>query len=273
LDRRARLARPFVRVFAPLVLLMAAMHLAATVLVDGAGFGDRDLLMQFHGLLGLVFVTLLLAVAVRRVDAAPSRSDLVMFGLAVVALAIDMLVLGAVAERIIVHGPTPKRWVAAGAGVVILGQLAVLLRSCARVWQGRAPIAAVRDAVAGYLPIFVVWARKGDRHLCAKAPFGPPAAAKVPVPVAVVTVKNDEMGPACAPRRWFTCPARDRAPPPGRRRSIGDGRPRPRESSARGRKSRKRCETGGPGTCTARRVHEGGGRRCRDRPQARAAHS
>lgn len=153
----AGMARPFVRVFAPLVLLMAAIHLAATVVVGGAGFSDRDLLVQFHALLGLVVATLLLAVAVRRDDEAPSRTDLVGFGLAVVALAIGVLVLGAVAERIVVQGPTPKRWVAAGADVVILGQLAVLLRSFTRVWRGRAPMAAVREAVAGYLPIFVVW--------------------------------------------------------------------------------------------------------------------
>ena len=74
------------------------------------------------------------------------------------ALLVDALALAAIAARITEFGFTPNRVAALGENIVLLVNLAWLVRLHARFLRGRGEFATIERWQMAYLPVYSVWA-------------------------------------------------------------------------------------------------------------------
>jgi hypothetical protein len=144
--------------FTPLFAAMLTVA-AFTYPVSGVtGAFDRELLGVFDALMVVVLGLVLYAMSAR----SPSRSAGLMDGvelLAVVsALALDVMVLGAMVARIGDLGFTPNRVAALSLNLVLLVNLAWTACLSARFLMGRVTFHRLERWQTAYLPVFTLWA-------------------------------------------------------------------------------------------------------------------
>ncbi len=155
------LAPVLTRLFTPLFLLVMVAFLVSTA-VTGTGIGadaiQRDVLIGFDLLLVVVVGLQLYAASARDPSAPPGLFDLLQLALAVTALAIDVLVLTAVASRIGEFGWSPNKTVALGENLVLAVSLSGTAWLSLRFWLRRCPYVTVERWQTGYLPVYGAWA-------------------------------------------------------------------------------------------------------------------
>lgn len=156
--RRTGIASILARVFAPLFLLMTAIYLVAAFLGGQNPFLDRSFLITSNGLLLVVLGMTVLSIAERGDQTEVGWIDYVNVALLVVTLVIDLIALAAILFRLTSYGFTPNRVVVLGANLVIMAHLAWTCRASIGLIRGKRGPAAVRQAVAGYLPVYAAWA-------------------------------------------------------------------------------------------------------------------
>lgn len=156
--RHTGIAPVLARIFAPLFLAMVVVYLAVAGVSGGNPFVDRDFLIAVNGLMVVVLGMAILTVAERGDEPAGSWADRTILALLGATLVLDLLALGAVLFRLGSFGPTPNRVVVLGANLVILVHLLALARAQRRHLRGALELAGLRQAAAGYLPVYVVWA-------------------------------------------------------------------------------------------------------------------
>lgn len=156
--RRTGIASVLARVFAPLFLIMTATYLAVGFLGGGNPFLDRSFLITFNGLLLVVLGMTVFSIAERGEQAEVGWIDYVNVALVGVTLLIDLIALSAILFRLTSYGLTPNRVVVLGANLIVMTHLAWIGRASIRVIRGTGGPAAVRQAVAGYLPVYAAWA-------------------------------------------------------------------------------------------------------------------
>ncbi len=157
--RRTGIAPVLARVFAPLFLVMTLTYLVFAVVVGKNPFVDRDFLITVNGLLVVVLGMTLFSIAERGEDAEPGQMmDYVNAALLVVTLIIDLVALSAILFRLSSYGFTPNRVVVLGANLVIMTHLVWTCAAYFSLIREKGGANEVRQAVAGYLPVYIVWA-------------------------------------------------------------------------------------------------------------------
>lgn len=147
------------RLFTP---LFTVLLIAFVIAIFATGHGidvNRNVLILFNFVLVVVLGLLLYSISARDPMARPGMFDRLQFALLISALAIDVLVLLAVAGRTAdAFGFTANRVAALGENAVLLGNLlwsAVLLGG---FLAGRALFSRLERWQTTYLPVYAVWA-------------------------------------------------------------------------------------------------------------------
>ncbi len=144
--------------FTPLFAVMLAV---AAVVYAVTGFGgafDRELLGVFDALLLVVLGLVLYAMSARDPSSPPGWMDRIQLVAVVSALALDVIVLGAMVARIGELGFTPNRTAALGLNLVLLGNLAVSAWLSVRFLTGHSTFHPLERWQTNYLPVFALWA-------------------------------------------------------------------------------------------------------------------
>ncbi len=156
--RRTGIASVLARVFAPLFLLMTGTYLVVALLGGQNPFVDRSFLITVNGLLLVVLGMTVFSIAERGEQAEVGWIDHINVALLVVTLVIDLIALSAIVFRLTSYGLTPNRVVVLGANLVVMTHLAWTCRASIGLIRGKSGPGAVRQAVSGYLPVYVGWA-------------------------------------------------------------------------------------------------------------------
>jgi hypothetical protein len=156
--RRTGIASVLARVFAPLFLVMTSAYLAVAFLGGQSPFVDREFLITFNGLLLVVLGMTVFSIAERGEQTEVGWIDYVNVALLVVTLVIDAIALSAILFRLTSYGLTPNRVVVLGANLVVMAHLAWTCRAYIGLIRGKHDAGGVRQAVVGYLPVYVGWA-------------------------------------------------------------------------------------------------------------------
>jgi hypothetical protein len=145
-------------VFTPLfavMLIVAALVYAVTGL---GGVFDRELLSVFDALMVVVLGLVLYGMSARDASQGPGWMDRIQLVAVVSALALDLMVLGAMIARIGELGFTPNRTAALGLNLLLLVNLAGAAWLSSRFLTGRSTYHRLERWQTGYLPAFAVWA-------------------------------------------------------------------------------------------------------------------
>ena len=152
------LAPVLTMVFTPMFALMTTVTAVVYAVTGPVAAFDRDLLGVFDALLVAVLALVLYGVSARRPSPAPGWTDRMQLIAVTAALALDGMVLAAMAARIGDLGVTPNRVAALGLNLVLLVGLAVSGWLTARFVAGRGTLASVERWQTSYLPVFALWA-------------------------------------------------------------------------------------------------------------------
>jgi hypothetical protein len=144
--------------FTPLFAVMLTVAAVTYAVSGAAGAFDRELLGVFDALLVVVLGLVLYAQSAREPTRPPGLMDRVQLLAVASALALDVLVLGAMVARIGDLGFTPNRAAALGLNVVLLVNLAWAAWSSARFLAGRIAFHRLERWQTSYLPVFALWA-------------------------------------------------------------------------------------------------------------------
>ena len=152
------LAPLLARIFTPL-FAFALLALLVTMAWTGTGLRiEREVLIVLDGLLAVVVGLVLYAVSARAPDSAPGAFDTLQLLLVLLALAVDLLALGAIGARIAEFGFTPNRTAALGLNLVLLASLAGSAWFYLRFLRGLGSFAALERWQTGFLPVYAGWA-------------------------------------------------------------------------------------------------------------------
>ncbi|MCY7277706.1 MAG: DUF4153 domain-containing protein, partial [Phormidesmis sp. CAN_BIN44] len=151
------LAPTIARIFSPLVLLTLVVYLVSILTLQRNPFTDREFLIVFNvmllGVLAISVFTLSERVSTRK----KLVGDYVTFALVAIALIVDSVALSAIVFRLASYGTTPNRVVVLGANLLVFGNLAGMLVQYVRFFLGKVPIAAIKNWITGYLPLYGIW--------------------------------------------------------------------------------------------------------------------
>lgn len=151
------LAPVLTAIFTP---LFAVMLLGSAVVYGVVGIGqefDRDLLFVFDLLLLVVLGLVVYGISARDSAKGAGAMDAVRLVAVVAALALDVLVLASMFERIGEFGFTANRVAALGLNLVLLVNLTVTAGLTVRLLTGRGQAVRVERWQTGYLPVFAAW--------------------------------------------------------------------------------------------------------------------
>ncbi|MFI7004697.1 permease prefix domain 1-containing protein [Nocardia sp. NPDC050175] len=146
------------RVFTPLTVVMLLALLVAFAANRSVIDIDRNLLILMDLILVVVLGLLLYAISARDPQAPPDTFDRLQLLLIISALAVDVVMLAAMASRIAEFGFTPNKAVALGMNLVLLVNLAWSVRLGFGFVRGRRGFAEVERWQTQYLPVYGAWA-------------------------------------------------------------------------------------------------------------------
>jgi len=141
--------------------LFAVMLAGAAVVYAVTGFGgvfDRELLGVFDALLVVVLGLVLYGMSARDPSTPPGWMDRIQLVAVVSALALDVIVLGAMIARIGQLGFTPNRTAALGLNLLLLVSLAGTAWLSTRFLTGHSTFHQLERWQTTYLPVFALWA-------------------------------------------------------------------------------------------------------------------
>ncbi len=146
------------RVFAPLTILLLGSLLVAFATNPDVIDVERELLILMSVILVLVLALTLYAMSARPPQEPAGLADWLQALLLVAAIAVDLVVLVAMASRIAELGLTPNRAAALGLNLLVLVNLTVSAWLSLAFLRGRCPVAAPERWQTSYLPAYAVWA-------------------------------------------------------------------------------------------------------------------
>jgi hypothetical protein len=145
-------------VFTPLFLLaLSAFLLGAAVTANGLDI-DRDVLILFDLVLVVVVGLLIYGISARDPGRGRNWFHVAQFGLVVVALAIDVLVLAALAGRISDFGFSANKAAALGENLILLANLGGSAWLLVRYLRRRASFTPLERWQTGFLTVYAAWA-------------------------------------------------------------------------------------------------------------------
>ena len=145
-------------IFTPLFAVMLTVAAATYAFSGFAGAFDRELLGVFDALLVVVLGLVVYAMSAREPAQPAGVMDRIQLLAVASALALDVMVLGAMVVRIGDLGFTPNRVAALGLNLVLLVNLAWAAWLLVRLLAGRAGFHRIEQWQTAYLPVFALWA-------------------------------------------------------------------------------------------------------------------
>ena len=144
--------------FTPLFAVMLAGAAVVYAVTGLGGAFDRELLSVFDALLLVVLALVLYGMSAREPSTSPTWMDGIQLVAVVSALALDLMVLGAMIARIGDLGFSPNRAAALGLNLVLLVNLAGAAWLSARFVTRRCRFHRLERWQTTYLPVFALWA-------------------------------------------------------------------------------------------------------------------
>ena len=144
--------------FTPLFAVMLAGAAVVYAVTGLGGAFDRELLSVFDALLLVVLGLVLYGMSARDPLTSPDWMDRIQLVAVASALALDLMVLGAMVARIGDLGFSPNRTAALGLNLVLLVNLAGAAWLSARFLKGRSRLHRLERWQTTYLPVFALWA-------------------------------------------------------------------------------------------------------------------
>lgn len=145
------------RIFSPLVLVMLVTYLVAVVYSGRDPYNDRQFLLIFNGLLIGVMAIIFFSIAEATRSTTPAANIWILLFLAVVTILVNGIALSAIVFRISEWGITPNRAAVLGGNLLILFHLFLVTMQLFKWISNKATIHAVGNAMAAYLPVYIVW--------------------------------------------------------------------------------------------------------------------
>lgn len=145
-------------VFTPLFAVMLAISVVVYAATGLGGVFDRELLGLFDALMVVVLGLVLYGMSARDPSQPPGWMDRVQLVAVVSALALDLMVLGAMLARIGEFGFTPNRTAALGLNLVLLVNLAGAAWLSVRFLMRKTTFHRLERWQTSYLPVFALWA-------------------------------------------------------------------------------------------------------------------
>lgn len=144
------------RVFTPMVLGTLAVYLVSLIVSGSSILRNRELLIVFNGM--LLAVTAIIVFSISELDKTKEKNShvLVLFLLAIMALAINAIALFAIASRIST-GITPNRVVVLVSNILIFLNLVLVSKDLYRAYFKKGNPNAVETTVAKYLTVYAAW--------------------------------------------------------------------------------------------------------------------
>ncbi len=146
------------RVFSPVTIVLLVSLLIAFASNPDVIDVERELLILMSLILVLVLALGLYALSARPPQAQAGLADWLQVSLVVVAIAVDVVVLIAMASRIAELGLTSNRAAALGLNILLLFNLAVSAWLGLNFVKGRCPVATLERWQTNYLPVYAAWA-------------------------------------------------------------------------------------------------------------------
>jgi hypothetical protein len=145
------------KIFSPLVLIMLLVFLGAMIMSGRDPFNDREFLIIFNALLVGVMAIIFFSAA-ETSKGNKSRAEIwILMLLSVVTIVVNSVALSAILFRISEWGITPNRAAVLGANILILINLIMVTAQLYRLISKRAEPEEVGNAIARYLPVYVIW--------------------------------------------------------------------------------------------------------------------
>ncbi|HUG31282.1 MAG TPA: permease prefix domain 1-containing protein [Acidimicrobiia bacterium] len=144
--------------FTPLFAVMLAGAAVVYAVTGLGGVFDRELLGVFDALLVVVLGLVLYGMSARDPSTPPGWMDRIQLVAVVSALALDVIVLGAMIARIGQLGFTPNRTAALGLNLLLLVSLAGTAWLSTRFLTGHSTFHRLERWQTAYLPVFALWA-------------------------------------------------------------------------------------------------------------------
>lgn len=145
-------------VFTPLLTLLLLMFLVALGVGGPPAEADRNVLIIIDLVLVVVLALHVFSVSARPSGAPAGWFDYLQLLLLVAAVAVDIVLLIAMAGRIADYGASPNKLAALGENIVLLGNLAWAAWLSLGFVRGRRPFADLERWQCGYLPVIGLWA-------------------------------------------------------------------------------------------------------------------
>jgi hypothetical protein len=146
------------RLFTPLFTAVLLAFLVTMIWTGSPIDIRRDVLIAFDLLLALVVGLVLYAASARDPRAPPGFFDVLQFVLIVSAVAVDLVALVAIYNRIFEFGFTPNRVAALGENLILLANLAGAAWLYARFLRGNGSFAGFERWQIAFLPVYSLWA-------------------------------------------------------------------------------------------------------------------
>ncbi len=146
------------KIFSPLVLVMLVIYLGAMVFSGKDPYTDREFLLIFNGLLVGVMAIIFFSVSDTSGSTKSRVEILILLLLSAITAIVNGIALSAILFRISEWGITPNRAAVLGGNVLILINLVLVTVQLFKVFSKKTDLAGVRNAIAFYLPIYLLWA-------------------------------------------------------------------------------------------------------------------
>lgn len=146
------------RVFTPLVLITLIAYLITVLYKGKSPFNDREFLLIFNLLLIGVMAIILFSVAESSVNTVSKARAATLFVLSVLTILVNCIALSAIVFRITEWGFTPNRLAVLGGNLLILANLIIVSVRLRRSVKDGGQIGKAAESIAGFLPVYVVWA-------------------------------------------------------------------------------------------------------------------
>lgn len=153
----SKIATIIANIFSPLVLITLGGYLISMAITGKDPYDDREFLLVFNCL--LVGVMALVIFSVSEYSGKLAKfGEVVLLFLSTLTLIVDLIALSAILYRVSEFGFTPNRIAVLGFNLLVFGNLILISARLLRAVLGRADIVRVEGAIAGYLPVYAIWA-------------------------------------------------------------------------------------------------------------------
>lgn len=152
-----RVSPVIAKIFSPLVLITLVIYLVAIFFSGKDPYNDREFLLVFNFLLIGVMAIILFSVAETFKKNENRLGSFILFALSVVTVIVNSVALSAILFRIAEWGITPNRLAILGENILMLINLLIVTFKLFKNISKKAAIAEVENAIAMFLPVYVVW--------------------------------------------------------------------------------------------------------------------